>query len=65
MVDGFWYVFCGKMGENMEKSAVFPGGYGRIGEIPHGRLCKMNNVGRGFLFLAAHTPVLIVHGWHS
>ena len=22
----------------MEKTAVFPGGYGRIGEIPHGRL---------------------------
>ena len=22
----------------MEKSAVFPGGYGRIGEIQHGRL---------------------------
>ena len=24
--------------ENFEKTAVFPGGYGRIGEIPHGRI---------------------------
>ena len=24
--------------ENYGKTAVFPGGYGRIGEIPHGRL---------------------------
>ena len=31
-----WLIF-GKMWKNMEKTAVFPGGYGRIGEIPHGR----------------------------
>ena len=24
--------------ENFGKTAVFPGGYGRIGEIPHGRI---------------------------
>ena len=24
--------------ENSGKTAVFPGGYGRIGEIPHGRI---------------------------
>ena len=24
--------------ENLGKTAVFPGGYGRIGEIPHGRI---------------------------
>ena len=24
--------------ENCGKTAVFPGGYGRIGEIPHGRI---------------------------
>ena len=24
--------------ENFGKMAVFPGGYGRIGEIPHGRM---------------------------
>ena len=24
--------------ENFGKTAVFPGGFGRIGEIPHGRI---------------------------
>ena len=27
--------------ESFGKTAVFPGGYGRIGEIPHGRICIM------------------------
>ena len=32
---GFYF---GKNVENFGKTAVFPGGYGRIGEIPHGRI---------------------------
>ena len=35
------YFFCVLFWKNLEKygkTAVFPGGYGRIGEIPHGRL---------------------------
>ena len=40
----YWTPICGKyflFWENVEKygkTAVFPGGYGRIGEISHGRL---------------------------
>ena len=30
--------FFGKMWKNIEKGPFFPGGYGRIGGIPHGRL---------------------------
>ena len=32
-----WFYF-GRMWKNMEKQPVFLGGYGRIGEIPHGQL---------------------------
>ena len=32
-----WFYF-GKIWKFMEKTAVFPGGYGRIGEILHGRI---------------------------
>ena len=28
----------GEMWKKYGKTAVFPGGYGRVGEIPHGRL---------------------------
>ena len=31
-------VLFGKMWKNMEKFAVFLGGYGRIGEIPDGQI---------------------------
>ena len=35
----FWEgFFFGKMWKNMEKRPLFPGSYGRIGKIPHGRL---------------------------
>ena len=37
-VNTFLKVLLGKMWKNMKKSAVFPGGYGRIGEILHGRI---------------------------
>ena len=30
--------FEGSNVENSGKTAVFPGGYGRIGDIPHGRI---------------------------
>ena len=35
------YFLYGSILENVEifgKTSVFPGGYGRIGEIPHGRI---------------------------
>ena len=32
----FLLVLIWKNVENFGKTAVFPGGYGRIGEIPHG-----------------------------
>ena len=38
---GGYYFFVGSNWKNMEnsgKTAVFPGGYGRIGEIQHGRI---------------------------
>ena len=38
MVNTFWIVLFWKNVEKYGKTAVFPGGYGRIGEIPHGRL---------------------------
>ena len=40
----YWTPICGKnfvdcsIWEKYGKTAVFPGGYGRIGDIPHGRL---------------------------
>ena len=34
----FWWVLSWKIVEKFGNTAVFPGGYGRIGEIPHGRL---------------------------
>ena len=44
----YWTPICGKTfldcsilekcGKIWKKTAVFPGGYGRIGDIPHGRL---------------------------
>ena len=34
----FFRVLIWKNVENFGKTAVFPGGYGRIGEIPHGRI---------------------------
>ena len=34
----FGEYFFGKMWKKYGKTAVFPGGYGRIGEIPHGGL---------------------------
>ena len=34
----FLLVLIWKNVENSGKTAVFPGGYGRIGEIPHGRI---------------------------
>ena len=42
--------------ENFGKTAVFPGGYGRIGEIPHGRIwpdwgLKDSTWGHGHLYL--------------
>ena len=45
--DSFWWVPFGKCEKkDMEKSAIFLGGYGQIGEIPHG------NYGR---IVVAHT----------
>ena len=38
MVNTFLLVLIWKNVENYGKKAVFPGGYGRIGEIPHGRI---------------------------
>ena len=32
------YFLWGSILENLGKTAVFPGGYGQIGEIPHGRI---------------------------
>ena len=37
-VNTFLLVLIWKNVENLGKTAVFPGGYGRIGEIPHGRI---------------------------
>ena len=38
---GFYFLLSSnliKKGENVGKTAVFPGGFGRIGEIPHGQI---------------------------
>ena len=37
-VKPFWIVLFWKNVEKYGKTAVFLGGYGRIGDIPHGRL---------------------------
>ena len=37
-VNTFLLVLIWKNVGNLGKTAVFPGGYGRIGEIPHGRI---------------------------
>ena len=37
-VNTFWGVLFWKNVEKYGKTAVFPGGYGQIGEILHGRL---------------------------
>ena len=31
--------------EKYGKTAVFPGGYGRIGEIPHGLMAGLGSIG--------------------
>ena len=38
MVNTYFSVPSWENVENYGKTAVFPGGYSRIGEIPHGRL---------------------------
>ena len=35
---GGFYILIGSILENFGKTAVFPGGFGRIGEMPHGRI---------------------------
>ena len=37
-MSGSYLLECSIFGEKLGKTAVFPGGSGRIGEIPHGRI---------------------------
>ena len=46
--------------ENFGKTAVFPGGYGRIGEIPHGRIWP--DWGLSFSFFVFFLYLLNIHG---